>query len=54
MHCLLMNRDAHFPVFEFPVGKREIWPISRSGKTGKSGKLVAPKIAKKPKFFQNF
>ena len=30
-------RDAHFPVFEFPVGKRENCPISRSGKTGKSG-----------------
>ena len=38
---IIETRDAHFPVFQFPVGKREIWPISRSGKTGKSGKIVA-------------
>ena len=32
-------RVAHFPGFQFPVGKREILLISRSRKTGKSGKI---------------
>ena len=40
IHLQGSYRVAHFPVFQFPVGKREIWPISRSGKTGKSGKIV--------------
>jgi len=44
-------RDAHFPVFQFPVGKREICPISRSGKTGKSGKIIETIIAKKAAIF---
>ena len=33
------SRVAHFLVFQFPVGKREKWPISWSGKTRKSGKF---------------
>ena len=33
------SRVAHFLVFQFPVGKREKWPISWSGKTRKPGKF---------------
>ena len=43
---VIPTRDAHFPGFQFPVGKREILPISRSGKTGKSGKIDIPKMSK--------
>ena len=50
----LANRVAHFPVFQFPVGKREIWPISRSGKTGKSGKMVIPKTYRNSLLFPLF
>ena len=48
---LISTRVAHFPGFQFPVGKREIWPISRSGKTGKSGKMLYLKSLKKIIFF---
>ena len=54
LSSILHNRDAHFPVFQFPVGKREIWAISRSGKTGKSGKMVMPKNSQKNSFFLLF
>ena len=40
----IQNRVAHFLVFQFPVGKREKWPISWSGKTRKPGKIFTVTI----------
>ena len=51
---LTMIRVAHFPVFQFPVGKREIWMISRSGKTGKSGKIKVTTMAKIVAIFEPY
>ena len=50
------SRVEHFPEIQFPVGKREIWPISRSGKTYKSGRIGLPKMSKisKKKMFFHF
>ena len=40
----IWSRVAHFLVFQFPVGKRENWSISWSGKTRKTRKNNSTKI----------
>ena len=46
------TRVAHFLVFQFPVGKREKWPISWSGNTRKSGKFFT--VTRMSKFWVDF